>query len=115
SRRERVVDVGDRHDPHGTRDLVAAELVRVARPVELFMMRADARESVVDRLEMPADLPAVRRVALTTSNSSGVSGPGLLRIASGHPIFPTSWRTPPFLTASHSSWLQPTCSASWTA
>lgn len=39
---------------------------------------------------------------LTTSNSSGVRGPGLRSSVSGTPIFPTSWNIPAAAMRRHS-------------
>src|SRR5204863_8831806 len=61
-----------------SRDLLAAELVGVARAVELLVVRTDARESVADGLQVAADLPAVSGVTLDDLELVGGERAGLV-------------------------------------
>jgi hypothetical protein len=53
---ERVVDVDDAYDLRGEGDLVAAQAIRVSRPVVLLVVPAD------DRLDVPGELDALEQV-----------------------------------------------------
>ena len=54
---QRVVDVGDRHQPRGERDGLAVEALRIARSVPTPMMRIDdlrgAAQEFVVRIDTP--------------------------------------------------------------
>ena len=61
--RDRVVGVGDGHDPGAERDLLAGQAVRVAGAVPALVVVPDDRREQLRRLERLADAPADLRGA----------------------------------------------------
>jgi hypothetical protein len=83
------VGVGDVDDPRFEGDLVAGEAVRTAGAVDVLVMLGDELGRAVEPQARSSSAPMSWCVC-TTRYSSSSSGPGLLRIASGTPILPTS-------------------------
>ena len=95
-RRHGVERIADEDDPGLERDLVAAAGrpgTRRRRSARGRRGRSDARARAA-RSARGSALPA-RGASRSAPVSSSVSGPGLVRISSGIPIFPMSWNSAP--------------------
>jgi len=92
TRRQRIEHIRQIHDPADNGDVLALQALRVAVTVPFLMVGQGDRVRQPDDLGIRSfeNLGTIERVVFTSANSSSVSLPGLRRILSEMPIFPTS-------------------------
>ena len=92
----RVERVDEGEDPRGQRDALLGEPVRVPVPVPPLVVGADdARAFLVEERDVGEERSPSSACSSILRRSAPVRRPGLRRIPSGMPIFPTSCRRKP--------------------
>ena len=81
---------------------MAGEAVRVTTAVESLVMIADDAQEVSGGRKRLDEAFTDDRCSRICLSSSAFNGPGLRRIASGTPILPMSWTSPPRYSATRS-------------
>ena len=95
---QRVVDIGDCHQPGRKWNLKPFQTLRIAATVPFLLMRIGDLLGQLEKLDLEPErilgmlngIAAQRRVVFITSNSSGVRRPGFSRMLSAMPTLPRS-------------------------
>src|SRR6185436_7246652 len=100
--RDRVESVDHHEDARAQGNLLALQPARIAGAVPLLVVGVDDRHGTAKNGIRSTSCLPISGWRRMIAHSSGVSGPGFNKIASGMPILPMSWSSTPWARSARS-------------